>query len=62
MNAETHGRTNNHQFSSGRARLGFVMCNVPEQLPGVVKLLAESHGLKREERALLTLDLARNQP
>ncbi|CAE7360597.1 RPN2B [Symbiodinium sp. CCMP2456] len=22
--------------------LGFVMCNVPEQLPGVVKLLAES--------------------
>ena len=27
-------------------RLGFVMCNVPEQLPGVVKLLAESHVLK----------------
>lgn len=27
-------------------RLGFVMCNVPEQLPGVVKLLAESPALK----------------
>ena len=40
-------------------RLGFVMCNVPEQLPGVVKLLAESPVLKTNILILMPEKVAR---
>ncbi|CAJ1444327.1 unnamed protein product, partial [Effrenium voratum] len=38
--------------------LGFVMCNVPEQLPGVVKLLAESYNPHVRYAAAMALGIA----
>ena len=34
--------------------VGFVMCNVPDQLPGVVKLLSESAGSAQRKQLVLT--------
>merc|ERR1712072_1545946 len=38
--------------------LGFVMCNVPEQLPGVVKLLSESYNPHVRYAAAMALGIA----
>merc|ERR1719379_1592770 len=38
--------------------LGFVMCNVPDQLPGVVKLLAESYNPHVRYAAAMALGMA----
>lgn len=42
----------------GCLRLGFVMCNVPDQLPGVVKLLAESYNPHVRYAAAMALGIA----
>merc|ERR1712019_280719 len=38
--------------------LGFVMCNMPEQLPGVVKLLSESYNPHVRYAAAMALGIA----